>query len=201
MCENLHYESVYFKELHNEQKYYWPTIYRAGAAVVSAITSYVVLAFESVDDTTLAELSRGTCTIYFSAFSKLKICQGNLAKFWLWPLLGMKGLIRETLYRYIIAAGHTKSVWTNHDLRNKSNKSVAYKSAKTAEWSTVYTIRSNVLIIMTGRHKERLSSSYLFYNNKTESGINTNFAVSIDWESELLRLNISNCLEGKGREN
>ena len=22
MCENLHYESVYFKELHNEQEYY-----------------------------------------------------------------------------------------------------------------------------------------------------------------------------------
>ena len=40
MCENLHYESVYFKELHNEQEYYWPTIYRTGAAVVSTITSY-----------------------------------------------------------------------------------------------------------------------------------------------------------------
>ena len=22
MCENLHYESIYFKELHNEQEYY-----------------------------------------------------------------------------------------------------------------------------------------------------------------------------------
>ena len=40
MCENLHYESVYFKELHNEQEYYWPTIYRAGAAVVATITSF-----------------------------------------------------------------------------------------------------------------------------------------------------------------
>ena len=32
---------VYFKELRNEQKYYWPTIHRAraGAAVVSTITS------------------------------------------------------------------------------------------------------------------------------------------------------------------
>ena len=39
MCENLQYESVYFKELHNEQEYYLPTIYRAGAAVVSTITS------------------------------------------------------------------------------------------------------------------------------------------------------------------
>ena len=39
MCENLPYESVYFKELQNEQEYYWPTIYRAGAAVVSTITS------------------------------------------------------------------------------------------------------------------------------------------------------------------
>ena len=41
MCENLHYESVYFKELHNKQEYYWPTIYRAGAAVVSTITGRI----------------------------------------------------------------------------------------------------------------------------------------------------------------
>ena len=41
MCENLPYESVYFKELHNEQECYWPTKYRAGAAVVSTITSVI----------------------------------------------------------------------------------------------------------------------------------------------------------------
>ena len=41
MCENRHYESVYFKELHNEQEHYWPTIYRAGANVVSTITSLI----------------------------------------------------------------------------------------------------------------------------------------------------------------
>ena len=40
MCENLPYASVYFIELHNEQECYWPTIYRAGAAVVSTITSF-----------------------------------------------------------------------------------------------------------------------------------------------------------------
>ena len=39
MCENLRYESIYFKELHNEQEYYSPTIYRAGAAVVLTIAS------------------------------------------------------------------------------------------------------------------------------------------------------------------
>ena len=39
MCENLDYESVYFKELHNQQEYYWPTIYKTEAAVVSTITS------------------------------------------------------------------------------------------------------------------------------------------------------------------
>ena len=38
MCENVHNESVYFKELHNKQENYWPTIYRAGADVVSTIT-------------------------------------------------------------------------------------------------------------------------------------------------------------------
>ena len=38
MCENLDCGSVYFKELHNDQEYYWPTIYRAGAAVESSIT-------------------------------------------------------------------------------------------------------------------------------------------------------------------
>ena len=41
MCERLHYESVYFKELHNDREYYWPAIYRAEAAVVSNITSYM----------------------------------------------------------------------------------------------------------------------------------------------------------------
>ena len=45
MCEHLHYESVYFKELHNEQEYFWPTIYRAGAAVVSTITSLIIRSY------------------------------------------------------------------------------------------------------------------------------------------------------------
>ena len=40
MYENLHYESVHIKELHNEQEYYWPTIYGAGAVVVSTITRF-----------------------------------------------------------------------------------------------------------------------------------------------------------------
>ena len=39
MCENLDCGSVYFKELHNDQEYYWLTMYRAGAAVESSITS------------------------------------------------------------------------------------------------------------------------------------------------------------------
>ena len=39
MCEILQYELVYFKELHNDQEYYWLTIYRAGAAIMSSITS------------------------------------------------------------------------------------------------------------------------------------------------------------------
>ena len=41
MCKNLQYyfESVYFKELHKDQSYNWPTTYGAGAAVVSTITS------------------------------------------------------------------------------------------------------------------------------------------------------------------
>ena len=41
MRENLHYESVYFKELHNDQECYWPTIYRAGVVVVSTITTVI----------------------------------------------------------------------------------------------------------------------------------------------------------------
>ena len=48
MCENLPlYESVYFKELHNEQECYWPTIYRAGAAVMSTITSFIIMGGET----------------------------------------------------------------------------------------------------------------------------------------------------------
>ena len=42
MGENYYHESVYCKELHNllnDQEYNWPTIYRAGVAVVSTITN------------------------------------------------------------------------------------------------------------------------------------------------------------------
>ena len=39
MCEHLHYESVYFKELHKEQEYY----IQGGAAVVSTITSSIII--------------------------------------------------------------------------------------------------------------------------------------------------------------
>ena len=42
MCKNLHYESVCFKELHNEQEYYWSTTYRTGAAVLSTISSCII---------------------------------------------------------------------------------------------------------------------------------------------------------------
>ena len=44
-------ESVYFKELHNEQGCYWPTICREGAAVVSTITSlYYIYMFDEAPD-------------------------------------------------------------------------------------------------------------------------------------------------------
>ena len=39
MSEDLNYKSVYLKQLHNDQVYYSTTIYRAGAAVVSTITT------------------------------------------------------------------------------------------------------------------------------------------------------------------
>ena len=57
MCENLHYESVYFKELHNEQEYYGPTLYRAGAAVLSTITSCNITSWFA---TPLAEIREKT---------------------------------------------------------------------------------------------------------------------------------------------
>ena len=41
MPTNLQYESVSdFKKPHREQEYYWPTTYRAGAALVSTISSF-----------------------------------------------------------------------------------------------------------------------------------------------------------------
>jgi len=45
MCEHLHYESVYFKELHKEQEYY----IQGGAAVVSTITSKYFIEHTSND--------------------------------------------------------------------------------------------------------------------------------------------------------
>ena len=73
MCENLHYESlyVYFKELHNDQEYYWPTIYKAGEAAVSAITNYwdywssdhSFQVYYKVRQLTIISLQSATCVI------------------------------------------------------------------------------------------------------------------------------------------
>ena len=43
VCEILHDQYEYFKELHQEQGYNWPTTYRAAATVVSTITSLEAL--------------------------------------------------------------------------------------------------------------------------------------------------------------
>ena len=39
--EYVRTSSLYMKSVHNEQEYYCPTTYRAGAAVVPSITSYI----------------------------------------------------------------------------------------------------------------------------------------------------------------
>ena len=57
MCENLHHESVYFKELHNQQEYYWPTIYKTGAAVVSTIKQLL----DEVERDIMNYQNRGLC--------------------------------------------------------------------------------------------------------------------------------------------
>ena len=57
MCENLPYESVYFKELHNEQECYWPTIYRAGAAVMSTITRLSLVSEDAAKNRRIAQNS------------------------------------------------------------------------------------------------------------------------------------------------
>ena len=45
MCENLHYEWVSFKELHNEQEYCWPTKYRAGVFLVEKFKFFSLFVF------------------------------------------------------------------------------------------------------------------------------------------------------------
>ena len=45
MCENLHYEWVSFKELHNEQEYCWPTIFRAGVFLVEKFKFFSLFVF------------------------------------------------------------------------------------------------------------------------------------------------------------
>ena len=80
MCENLHYESVYFKELHNEQEYYWPTlfiqwIYRTGAAVMSTITSYKsAIHFDVIAEWNQMNLSRHPLVIILSRHLSEKDC-------------------------------------------------------------------------------------------------------------------------------
>ena len=85
MGENLHYESAYFKDLHNEQEYYWPTIYRAWAAVVSTITSVIYKISKIVRALWLAERSvcmrvcKHGCGVMF-CFSRANHASTNLKK-------------------------------------------------------------------------------------------------------------------------
>ena len=75
MCENLLYESLYFKERHNQQEYYWPTIYRTGAVVVSTITCYYRANWD------IPEKFSVLCMEYsptsFSEFFKILCYKGN----------------------------------------------------------------------------------------------------------------------------
>ena len=77
---------IYFKELHNEQGYYWPTIYRAWAAVVSTITSVIYKISKIVRALWLAERSvcvrvcKHGCGVMF-CFSRANHASTNLKKF------------------------------------------------------------------------------------------------------------------------
>ena len=86
MCENLHYESVYFKKLHNQQEYYWPTIYRTGTAVVSTITSLVL------------RLNKD-----FSFY-------GFLRKSWICACMPVSFFVRECNY-FLLCQGRGYSLW------------------------------------------------------------------------------------------
>ena len=99
MCENIHYESVYFKELiHNEQEYYWPTIYRTGAAVVVTVTSisflyrHVFPTFHMFD----VSISRKCCVAtlllkWWKQQRKIKQLMGR------WSFPSPDDLVRKTL--------------------------------------------------------------------------------------------------------
>ena len=75
LCENLHYESVCFKELHNVQEYYWPTTYRAGAAVVSTITSSSMVGSEINLFCFVLRIQPGHCEIW--EIEMAKDCPGT----------------------------------------------------------------------------------------------------------------------------
>ena len=47
ICVNIFIMNRYISKsyIHNEQEYFWPTIYRAGAAVVSTITSLIIRSY------------------------------------------------------------------------------------------------------------------------------------------------------------
>ena len=44
----MEYVYIYFKELHNDQEYYWPKLYTAGEAVVSTVTNCVAISVTRV---------------------------------------------------------------------------------------------------------------------------------------------------------
>ena len=142
LCENLHYESVCFKELHNVQEYYWPTTYRAGGAVVSTITSSSMVGYEINLFCFVLRIQPGHCEIW--EIEMAKDCPGtnnlhgdvsvvgrarkehdeNLGKVMpesLWKRKiklfheGHQGMVRTTArLRQKVVAQHGQADWTGH---------------------------------------------------------------------------------------
>ena len=151
MCENLHYESAYFKELHNEQEYYWPTIYRAAAAVVSTITSCMVLLgnwvssakweLTSVFILFLHVFWTASHTEYFFChkwyhflsvsleFNLHNTCHKNNGEVWLWT-----GLIYLQQHNQDLRGMNSSSFFTRmHCTTNNSNKNTRWVRAQAAQ--------------------------------------------------------------------
>ena len=91
ICVNKHYESVYFKELHNLQEYYWPTIYRAGQLWCQLLLVKKIAAIKyrvHTKNTTIFQVLFQKRVLFWSDFQLLKnnngfkcfLASGNLVK-------------------------------------------------------------------------------------------------------------------------
>ena len=110
MCENLHYESVYFKDLLKDQEYCWPT--RAGEAAARSPALHVCVKCPPLTQASPAPVSQGRLQPHIWTTAVLVIHKGQ-NKFFSLGAHTLNGCMLKHHHRFLVLTPYTNKTRRN----------------------------------------------------------------------------------------